>query len=416
MRPIILTAPATALYAAILEDLKLGFMEHGCPCAWLHYPLHSHDVSGHQSELGRVAQQHNAQAVFEINRALSDQTEWPSEVAHFTWIQDHRFSDRGDLLGDLGRSDHTYLITDPRGFGIPPLPSDRSWSILLPGANAGSPADMTSHEPERDFAFMGYISPPLELDRPAAQKANFDVISLRAVLERFPKDVLMQSRNPPGAIRSALAATLAELECIAISDDLVRVFDETLPRTIERRSLIEQILSVSQSVDLFGPPEWKEWPQFAAHYRRMVNDRAELATLYRTTRVNLHNGALAMHYRVLECLSLGTFVMVNATPLDNLPGGIKNYLEPGRHYGEYDLTEAASVGRQYLENAEARKRIASEGQRAVIGAHTWAHRAAQILDDLNVLNRIKRQSPDRDDVSRVAAATQSSIAGSSRMR
>lgn len=66
------------------------------------------------------------------------------------------------------------------------------------------------------------------------------------------------------------------------------------------------------------------------------------------------------------------------------PGGIRNYLEPSRHYASFTVDDAAAVAAQFLNDVEARVRIAAEGRRAVLASHTWTHRAAQILRDLDM--------------------------------
>jgi hypothetical protein len=98
--------------------------------------------------------------------------------------------------------------------------------------------------------------------------------------------------------------------------------------------------------------------------------------------------------------------MVNETSRDFEPDGIRNYLEPGRHYVSYTVNDASTVAKHYLVDAEARKTIAAEGRRAILASHTWMHRAAQILQDI-ALPVLSTSSPS--ETGPLAARLQSAL-------
>jgi len=374
-QPILLLSPPSEFYAYLLKGLSQGFKTQGYPCNWLNVHLD-------QGQLAAWVRRTNACAVIEINRVLGTDVDWPAGVAHCAWIQDYRAY--GKLVAsDLGLSDHLYFIVQPSVFGID-VPAERAWSILSPGVRTERPP---SAEPtaERDFCFAGFIPAPPDANAVFSLMPDGRPVTLGDFLAQFPVEALQQSQTSLKISNAAIDDTCARIGCAPVAKHTVRAFfDEDLVRIYERRKVLEAVLGVSHSLDIYGPPTWKQWAQFAGHYRGHVTDPRELDRVFQTTRVNLHNGILTMHFRVLDCLAAGAFIMVNDTPLDHLPGGIRTQLEPGRHYGSYQINNAAAAAKSYLADKEARQRIAAEGRREMLAAHTWAHRAAQVLRDLNL--------------------------------
>jgi hypothetical protein len=374
-RPIILLSPPGDFYAYILTCLGNAFRSLGNPCAWINKPI-AHDV------LAALAQDFAAAACLEINRVLPAGNGWPPDTAHMAWIQDYRFNGI-DLTRDLGASHHLYFLLDPLAFGIA-VPANRPWSLLLPGARSDVLAPFAP--PARcDFSFVGFIPDPLNDNQPVSTMPDGRIVTLKQVIDVLPQDTLRQSHFSFPGIRAAVDRACDQLGCKRIENEAaLLLFDEILPRTIERKKLLEAVLTVSASLEIYGPPPWRRWPQFAPYYKGFVDDPRDLDTVFQNTRINLHNSGLSMHFRVLDCLAAGGFLMVSETSRDFDPGGIRNYLEPARHYASYAIDEAAAVAAHYLDDPQARMRIAAEGRRAVLASHTWAHRAAQILQDLGM--------------------------------
>ena len=375
-RPIVLLAPDGAFYAYILTGLANGFMAHGYPCIWLNDRISQH-------HLAAWARKHQPYAVLEINRALAPDVSWPAGIPHLAWIQDRRFEGEDFERGGYGKSDHLYFILLPEIFELP-VPADRSWSLLLPAARP-DPTVLQPVPTMRDFSVVGYIPPPVPDDLPVALRPDGRPVTLAEMLPHLPPDVLRQSQFSFNAIRAALDAACQTLGCALIAHPVVlKVFEDFLPRSIERRRVVEGMLSVSKSLHIFGPPDWLQWPQFAPYYKGHFADPLFLGAVYRTSRINMHNGELLMHFRVLDCLACGAFLLINTTKFDDRPGGIHNYFEPDRHYGAYPIDDIAPVAKRYLADEPARLRIAAEARREVMAAHTWTHRVAQILGDLGL--------------------------------
>jgi hypothetical protein len=374
-RPILLLSPPTEFYAYQLAGLANGLKSLGYTCDWLNASLD-------QQKLAAWARRSNACAVIEINRILKSDVDWPKDIAHLAWIQDYRAY--GALVAkDLGVSDHLYFLVQPSVFGVE-MSSDRAWSILLPGVrtDVAAPGCETY---ERDFGFAGYIPAPPDLNWVISAMPDGRPVTLGEILAQFPADALRQSQTSLAISNRAIDDTCARIGCAPIEDHTIRGnFDEDLVRIFERKSMLEAIAQVSSALEIYGPPSWKAWPQFAAFYRGFISDPRRLDRIFQTTKINLHNGVLSMHFRVLDCLAAGGFMMINETGIDTLPGGIRTCLEPFRHYVPYQFGDVAEVARRYLADPTERRRIALEGRRAVLAEHSWVHRARQILHDLGL--------------------------------
>ncbi|HTV28374.1 MAG TPA: glycosyltransferase [Xanthobacteraceae bacterium] len=375
---LLLSAPEGDFYAHILRCFAAGFESLGIPC------LQQNPHIGHEA-LAQWAAKFRPAAVLEINCVLSLATPWPQDVPHLAWLQDHRFGGY-DLTQNLGNSRHLYFIVHPSSFGIV-VPRERAWSILLPAARVDPPAQVQP-EMQRDFSMAGYIPAPLDADAPVAFMADGSPVELERFLSRFPVELLSDAAFSMRDIHSAIAKTCQEIGCGQITDrGTLQTFDEILVRTLERRRILEDVIASGGTLEIFGPPTWEKWPQFAPYYRGHIADPRQLDPIFQTTRINLHNSGLTMHFRVMDCLAAGGFMMVNETPWDFLTGGIRNYLEPGRHYGSYKISEVGAVAKRYLADEGARRRIGAEGRRVVLAEHTWRDRARQIMNDIGLAPR-----------------------------
>ena len=385
MRPtIILLSPPGSYYAYVLQGMARAFEALGYPCAWRDNRLDF-------ESLIPMIKQFNVAACLDINRVLPHSVPWPGDVAHLAWIQDYRYEGL-DLSGDLGASHHLYFFMEPSAFGLK-LDDDRRWSLLLPGARGDvsvpDRADMC-----RDFCFAGFIPPPLADDLQVSVMPDGRPVDLATFLTFLPPDLLHQSQLSVGEIRAAVREACRTIGCLQISEESFLIFDEYLPRTLDRKALLEAIIGLGGSLDIFGPLTWRLWPQFAPFHRGHVVNPVDLDPIFQSSRINLHNSGMSMHHRVMDCLAAGGFLLVNETPRDFEAGGIRRYLEPDRHYGSYTVGDVAAVARHYLSDAEGRARIVAEGRREILASHTWWHRAAQVLHDLN-LPIVPRSSPQR---------------------
>jgi Glycosyl transferases group 1 len=165
--------------------------------------------------------------------------------------------------------------------------------------------------------------------------------------------------------------------------NFVRYFSQTYPRLLDRKLLIETILEITNSLELYGPG-WEKHDAFKKYHKGILDTQNELLNAYARTRVNLANNThgLGLHSRTLECMAVGGFVLTHKSNRDDLAGGIRTAFEPGVHYGEFEPENLKETAIYWLKNTNLRVQVGQNAAQAIRDGHTWRHRASQILADL----------------------------------
>ena len=371
-----MTCPDIPYYQNMMRGFSGGFSEIGISCYTSVY-------RDRREELRDWIQRNDIRLVIEVNHVLDaeERSIWPEGIGHAVWIQDYRMSFGKKKLGDVGTSDTVYFLGHPKLVGVP-TPTGRRWSVLLPGACSVA-ADDTDPQERRDFSITGYIPAPLDSATPVASRRDGSMVSVGEFLEAYPTHYTSHADAFIDAIHAGVANTCDRLGC-ELLPDAMELFDTTIPRSYERTSILKILTSISSSIDIYGPSSWKEWKEYAGFYRDYLHSAQDLNEVYRTTRVNIHNGALAMHFRVMDCMATGGFILINETPLDFDEWGIRRFLEPGRHYASYTMDTLAEVACRYLRDPNERRRIVTEAKQRIREAHLWRHRASQVAEDFGL--------------------------------
>lgn len=131
---------------------------------------------------------------------------------------------------------------------------------------------------------------------------------------------------------------------------------------------------------VYGPDTWQTAlpAEFRSRYRGFV-DANDLAGAYASARLslNLHS------HQCLACLNPRDFDVPGAGGVclgDWVPDMQRGLLEPGQDtVAVYDPQEACSQAELYLKDEDARRSIQQRGMQRVRQAHTYAHRAAEVL-------------------------------------
>jgi hypothetical protein len=163
----------------------------------------------------------------------------------------------------------------------------------------------------------------------------------------------------------------------------VRYFSQTYPRLLDRKLLIETILEITNSLELYGPG-WEKHGAFKKYHKGILDTQSELLNAYARTKVNLANNThgFGLHSRTLECMAVGGFVLTHKSKRDDLAGGIRTAFEPGVHYGEFEPENLKEAALYWLKNTKLRVQVGQNAAQAIRDGHTWKHRASQILADL----------------------------------
>lgn len=160
-------------------------------------------------------------------------------------------------------------------------------------------------------------------------------------------------------------------------------FVREYPRLLDREALINGILQVSNSLELYGPG-WDTHSAFNPYAKGVIDTQEGLLDVYRRSRINLANNThgLGLHSRTLECMAVGGFILTHESPHDNKPGGMLTSFEPGVHYGVFTPENLHEEAHRWLADETRRRQVGQQAAVIVRERHRWHHRARQILDDL----------------------------------
>lgn len=163
----------------------------------------------------------------------------------------------------------------------------------------------------------------------------------------------------------------------------INYFAREYPRLLDRVALINGILQVSDSLDLYGPG-WNMHPEFSPYAKGVIETQDGLLDVYQRSRINLANNThgLGLHSRTLECMAVGGFILTHESPHDNKPGGMLTSFEPGVHYGVFTPENLLEEAHRWLADDAGRRQAGQRAAEVVRQQHCWHHRAQQILDDL----------------------------------
>jgi hypothetical protein len=382
----------TSFYRGLLPQMLRGFEQAGF------------EVSGTTELLGEAellawCREQRTDVVFEMNRTRSEVPFLPPHIKHVSWIVDFLGRSEAQIKG----SDITYFFTTgwvaafvydtfadwlppgtcpstyaPRGL---PFASDVSVAGHVPAPWTELELKRNLSRTQRPLSFGDFLPPFLDYLAMAEHRMNTLLDH-----EAFNHGTLWTEVN-----RQVEAATGD-----GIVDDPVIKYDilGRLPRTGLRPAMVREALSAGYSTRIYGTKGWSAWPEFAPHYRGFLEQPADLADAYESSRMNLHEGE-GMHFRSLDCLASGglLFYCTSRKSSDQRggwnyrPGGAKLNLPsglptPGQHFVEYYPGELAEKARYYLAHSAQADALRQRARATVCEHHTWRHRALKVARDL----------------------------------
>ncbi len=163
----------------------------------------------------------------------------------------------------------------------------------------------------------------------------------------------------------------------------INYFTREYPRQLDRVVLIEKIIEISNSLELYGPG-WTMHPSFRPYAKGVIDTQEELLDVYCRSRINLANNThgLGLHSRTLECMAVGGFIFTHESPHDNKPGGMLTSFEPSVHFGVFTPENLIDEASRWLKDEKRRTQAGILASAIIRQRHCWHHRAQQILDDL----------------------------------
>lgn len=387
-------------YLNIALGMMKAFAQRGVEC------LIADDASEPES-FRRHLGENRPDAIFEINRTRNQSGDLiPRDIPHIAWLQDMRCHGRLHCADrQFGGSEIVYTLLHPENFGLDPADHPQAkWRVLQTGVDPDIFHPDDSALKSRQFAFCGYL--PLLVPGGFEDSVPFVAANGRTLTLGEMRNCLLVEHqagigklNLPDVHRLILDrinATFGSDLSLAQFHELfgqpesfggwpfLLYLDTELPRIPERTRLIDAAIRLGD-LEIYGPQSWLGWPNYRPYYRRMLAWRSELADIYRTTRINLHNGAFGMHSRVLECMASGGAIAVNATDFDDRGQDIGANFEEGTHYIRYDFANVDEVLASHAADPERLAAMGREAARAVNARHLWQHRIDTILADIATL-------------------------------
>ncbi len=377
----------TGFYRGLLPQMLRGFEQAGF------------EVSGTTETLDEAGliewcRVHKPDIVFDMNRTRSQVPYLPRSIVHISWIVD--FLGRTDA--QIQGSELTYFFTTG-WVGAFPYATFVDWlppgSCPLTYAPRGAPF-------ESDVSVAGHVPPPwsdAELNRNVSR--THQPLLFRDLLIQFeafvqgldPEDFVSHGTHWAEVNRIVRAATGDDIiDNAAVRYDLLG----RLPRTGLRTTMVSEVLQAGHSLRIYGTKGWAAWPKLAPHYRGFLESPTELASVYASSRINLHEGE-GMHFRSLDCLAAGGMLFYCTRTKSADPRGGWNWAAPGtrlgerskslvagEHYVEYYPGELAEKARYYLAHPAECEKLRHNARAIITEHHTWRHRALKIAADLKV--------------------------------
>ncbi|MGE5470065.1 MAG: glycosyltransferase [Bacteroidota bacterium] len=383
-------------YVNIALGMMKAFARRGVEC------LIAEDASQPEA-FRRHLRENRPDAVFEINRTRNQSGDLiPPDIPHIAWLQDMRCHGRLHCADrEFGGSEIIYTLLHPENFGLDPADyPEAKWGVLHTGIDSDIFHPDSKTREQRRFALCGYLPAlirPEFGDSTRVLAGNGKSISLselqtcllvehqagigklnlpdihRIILDKINRTCGSEMTLPEFYEVFGQPESFDGLPCLLY-------LDTELPRIPERTQLIDTAIRLG-GLEIYGPATWLSWARYQPYYRRMLVWRSELAEIYRTTRINLHNGAFGMHSRVLECMACGGAIAVNATDFDHKGQDISANFEEGIHYIRYDFADVDTVLADYAADPQ---RLAAMGRAAaevVTARHQWVNRIDTILAD-----------------------------------
>jgi hypothetical protein len=365
-------------YINMTLGLKRGFEQLGVEVFLSWPPLNGRD-------LACFIDNYKPDIVMEMDRFRDQIPNFDEPIRHVAWILNHVVFGRRVTENATG-SFAVYMVTDPVVTGFENL-EPGSYGYLLPAC------DPTVFHPRHldpffDFTLIGHLYGPLrpEVLNTSIQINDQPIGTIGDLVDEFMASDIwhwkLDSRQIDDFIIGFFAHRGYHIDQEKIPGNIRYVLDEYMIRLKDRKRVADGLLAVSPNVGFFGNPEWREWPELEPYYYGTLFRPSNLVDTICRTRLNVHNGPLTMHMRVMEVMGCGMPLLVNRSLWDSQPCGIESHFTPNEHYIPYDLDKIEEVAAKALRDKAWCMAIAEAGHRRVMEAHTWRHRAAFLLEDL----------------------------------
>jgi Glycosyl transferases group 1 len=354
-------------------------------------------------EVATQCEKHSIDIVLQVNRTRSPDIELPKNIRYISWYQDVFPETVKGFAECFRESDILYALGDPKVLG---LEADMPCNVgcLLSGVDQRIFNHKKSNGHAKiDFSLCGFIPAPprtrglfeimLETVEQNYQplSGSLDIHELELVI----RENMAPYPNTFSIVKQKLLKQLYKIRQLFKPDDgtnrhLLSPFERSIsfytreyPRLLDRVTLINKVLKVSDSLELYGPG-WDRHKKFRNYSKGIVSRQEDLLDIYCKSRINLANNThgLGLHSRTFECMAVGGFIFTHDSPHDNKPGGMLTSFEPDKHFGLFNLENLHEEAERWQRDNKKRLEAGKQASAIVREQHCWHHRARQISDDL----------------------------------
>lgn len=430
LRFLILPSNSNPYDKRMVKGFQKGFKEIGHQALALNSPVSS-------EELAMICRNYSFDVIIQVNRMRDPKYPLPAHIRHIAWFQDIFPDTLNEIEGKFQESDIVYTLGDPTVLGITmKLPC--FVGSLATGVDMSTIFYKNKKKTERiDFSLCGYIPPPLSKRKNLKKDLFWFFFKKFFLFDHIPSPIFeelihiveleyipLQGNLNIYHLSNALREHLCEenqfipikidknfrfktlntflngyMEKIFLKrlkgksynlfvnknsiNGLINFLSREYPRFMDRRKLINLALSVSNSVELYGPG-FDKYFEYKDFYKGSLNLLSDLLDVYQKSRINLANNThgVGLHSRALECMAVGGFIFLHQSPQDTKPLGILTAFDPGVHFGFFTTENFREESIYWLKNDEKRKWVGQQASEAIQKNHLWSHRAMQVISDL----------------------------------
>lgn len=258
-----------------------------------------------ESEMHFWLNRNKPDAVFEMNRVKNDIPILHERgIPHITWIVDFQGRTQNHIKG----SDITYFFEpawntnyDVGGGGGARLVAAGTCTKTFIPLQLESGIDA-------EFSFIGHI-PKTWSDEELSRKIDSESqVTFEVLLDCYEKHMEntkleIKTHKDLEGIINGICKKLTSNES-AVDRTIYYDLMERTKRVKNRAELLNFALKKSDSIAIYGSPNWKEWSAYKKYYKHFIDCPHDLNVLHQSSMINLHDG-VSFHFLAIDCMASG---------------------------------------------------------------------------------------------------------------
>jgi len=337
-----------------------------------------------ESEMYLWLNQNTPDVIFEMNRVKDDIPILHDRgIPHIAWIVDFQGRTENHIKG----SDITYFM-DPGWDTNYDVGGLQDW--LPPGTctKMFAPGQLI-HGVDAEFNFIGHIPKPWsdqELDRNIDSESESTFGMLLHDYEEHLRDstLKMKTHKDLEEIIKNVCKKISINES-TLGVDIYYDLMEKTKRLKNRVELLDLALKKSDSVAIYGSPNWKEWPAYQKYYKYFIDCPHEMNVIHQSSKINLHDG-VSFHFRAIDCMASGGNIFWYDNSDNGERGrGLHDFFDNKKHFYMFRAENFDEVYEDFKRNSESKNKAQNDIISIINAQHTWEHRVNKILNDIGSL-------------------------------